>query len=290
MGVMVAGEFGESLRTLTLTCSLCGAVNVRELPYDMLAPDVCSRCVEPFPRALTEPCPDCPPGTAFRQGDPNCSCGGVAVVIARPPDQWIQTFSGRQYWPLDPRPSDVTVEDIAHHLGYICRFSGACRRFYSVAEHSSHVSHVVDAALMYRDDISEDDKRLIVLAAHLHDAEEYVPPHDVARPVKYADECTFLRAVGDRNSAAIFEALGVDRKWLDVPLIKDADNAMLLAEQETIMAPPPAAWVPMDVPADLLELARYRMKLANEHGICGAGSPDKAGWAWLLRYRELTEF
>lgn len=233
-------------------CPVCGARN-----FDTAK--VCVRCVEP-------------------------------LADTRPPDQWIQTFSGRAYWPLQPHAADVSVEDIAHHLGYICRFSGAPRRFYSVAEHSTHVGHVVDAALMYRDDISEEDKRQIVLAAHLHDAPEYVPPHDVARPVKYADECKFLREVEARNEAAIFEALGVDRKWLTVPLIKDADNAMLLAEQEAIMAPPPMPWVPMDVPDDLLTVARYRMKLANEHGVGGSSSPDKAGLAWLLRYRELTEF
>lgn len=239
-----------------ITCSLCGATN-----FDTAK--TCTRCVEPLP-----------PTDPYR-------------LEAH---QWIQTFSGQAYWPLNPRAADVRIEDIAHHLGYVCRFSGACRRFYSVAEHSTHVGHVVDAALMFRDDISAEDKRQIVLAAHLHDAEEFVPPHDVARPVKYSDDCTFLREMGRRNEAAVFEALGVDLKWLELPLIKDADNAMLLAEQATIMAPPPMAWVPMDVPDDLLDIAHYRMKLANEHGVGGSGSPDKASLAWLLRYRELTEF
>jgi hypothetical protein len=56
---------------------------------------------------------------------------------------WIQTFTGRQYWPLDPREGDVYIEDIAHALSLQCRFTGHCRSFYSVAEHCVRVSHVV---------------------------------------------------------------------------------------------------------------------------------------------------
>lgn len=256
----MAGDFDEPLRTLALTCA-CGARNERDLPYNMVAPDKCWACGQPL-----HPTPE------------------------RPASQWIQTFSGLQYWPLDPRAADVRVEDIAHHLGNICRFSGACRRFYSVAEHSSHVSHVVDAALMFRQDVDEETKRRLVLLAHLHDAAEYVPPHDVARPVKYADECAFLREVERRNEAAIFEALGVADIVDTDGLIKQADNAMLIAEQEALMGEPPAAWESLVVDGALLEVARYRMMLANKHGVSGAGSPEKAGRAWLLRYHELTEF
>lgn len=49
---------------------------------------------------------------------------------------WIQTYTGRRFWPADPRPEDVFIEDIAHALSMLCRFGGHCLRFYSVAEHS----------------------------------------------------------------------------------------------------------------------------------------------------------
>jgi len=29
---------------------------------------------------------------------------------------FIATFSGRAFWPFDPRPEDVVIEDIAHAL------------------------------------------------------------------------------------------------------------------------------------------------------------------------------
>jgi hypothetical protein len=49
---------------------------------------------------------------------------------------WIQTYTGRRFWPADPRPEEVFIEDIAHALSMLCRFGGHCLRFYSVAEHS----------------------------------------------------------------------------------------------------------------------------------------------------------
>lgn len=48
---------------------------------------------------------------------------------------WILTFTGRRFYPLDPRPEDVCLEDIAHALSLICRYNGHSRFFYSVAEH-----------------------------------------------------------------------------------------------------------------------------------------------------------
>lgn len=52
---------------------------------------------------------------------------------------WIQTFTGRKFYPLDPRPEEIFVEDIAHALARQCRFAGHVKRFYSVAEHSFYV-------------------------------------------------------------------------------------------------------------------------------------------------------
>lgn len=34
---------------------------------------------------------------------------------------WIQTYKGIDFYPFDPRPEDVDIEDIAHALSLQCR-------------------------------------------------------------------------------------------------------------------------------------------------------------------------
>lgn len=82
---------------------------------------------------------------------------------------WMQTFTGKQFYPLDPRPEDIDIRDIAHALSMQCRYAGHCLRFYSTAEHSVHLSFAVEPEFR--------------MAALLHDGgEAYLP--DMVRPTK----------------------------------------------------------------------------------------------------------
>ncbi len=82
---------------------------------------------------------------------------------------WMQTCSGLKIWPMDPRPEEICLNDIAHALSMICRFSGHTKKFYSVAEHSVFVSHHV--------------KSENAIYGLLHDSSEaYIS--DIIRPVK----------------------------------------------------------------------------------------------------------
>lgn len=218
---------------------------------------ICKSCVQEFDLATGHDCPGLFPPPARRGG-------------------WIQTFTGRQYWPLDPRADEVYVEDIAHHLSLLCRYTGACSRFYSVAEHSVHVSHIVEQA---------GGDQALVRAALLHDASEAYC-NDIARPVKRAIEG--YEAIETANTVAIASALNVALVTLADAPIKQADNAMLLAEAEVLMRPPPVPWSVPDVPPEMLEVARYRMRMAQEHGVGGAAGPSFAERAFLGRYQELT--
>lgn len=47
-------------------------------------------------------------------------------------------------WPLDPKPEDIHIEDIAHGLSNTCRYSGQVLGYYSVAQHCVHVSEIVE--------------------------------------------------------------------------------------------------------------------------------------------------
>lgn len=141
---------------------------------------------------------------------------------------WMQTFTGRQFWPLDPRASDITVEDIAHSLALQCRFGGHCLRFYSVAEHSVLVSRAVAPRF--------------AMWGLLHDAAEaYVL--DVVRPLK--PHLPGYREIEDRVMVAICECFGLD--YLTNPFampseVKAVDNRILLAERDQNMLPTSHVW------------------------------------------------
>jgi hypothetical protein len=142
---------------------------------------------------------------------------------------WIQTYTGKAFYPLDPRPEDVDIVDIAHALGNLCRFNGHCLRFYSVAEHSVLLSRAVTPEH--------------ALWALLHDAAEaYLA--DVPRPTKrmlptYVD-------MESRVMSAIAARIGLAG---DIPqAVKDADLRILTDERLKIMAPPPRQWSTDGVP------------------------------------------
>jgi uncharacterized protein len=54
---------------------------------------------------------------------------------------YIETYTGIKFYPLDPRLDEICIEDIAHSLSLQCRFNGHCDIFYSVAEHSVRCLH-----------------------------------------------------------------------------------------------------------------------------------------------------
>lgn len=133
---------------------------------------------------------------------------------------WICTFSGIRYFPADPIPADVRIVDIAHALAYQCRYTGHCKKFYSVGEHSVLVSEVVPPEH--------------ALTALMHDAPEaYI--HDISGPLKRS--LPDYRAIEAKNWIAI-----ADKYRLPAVLpacVKSADIAVLLAEMKVLMPPMP---------------------------------------------------
>jgi len=147
---------------------------------------------------------------------------------------WIQTYTGRQFWPLDPRPEDVHIKDIAHALSNICRYTGHVREFYSVAEHSVRVSRIVPEEH--------------ALWGLMHDASEaYIC--DVARPVKrFPGFGELYRQIEDRLMECICERFRMDPS-MD-PSVKTADNILLHTERRDLMARLPQPWRDSVAPLD----------------------------------------
>lgn len=136
---------------------------------------------------------------------------------------WIQTASGRPFFPADPRPDEVHIEDIAHALARLCRYGGHCLRFYSVAEHCVLLSRVAEGPFK--------------LWALLHDASEaYLL--DVPTPLKpmlggYKEaEARIMRAIELRFGL-----------FFGVPAaVKALDRAILMDERAQNMAPSAIPW------------------------------------------------
>lgn len=136
---------------------------------------------------------------------------------------WIQTYSGNAFYPLDPRADEVILEDVAHALSLKCRFGGHCRRFYSVAQHAVLVSRLVPEECG--------------LEALHHDDSEYVLP-DVPSPVK--PYLWGFKAAELRVARAISEAFGLSDSMY--PVIKNADRRILVDEIKALMAPSKKGW------------------------------------------------
>lgn len=140
----------------------------------------------------------------------------------------ITTFTGIEFAPLSPRLEDIDIRDIAHGLSNLCRFSGQCRKFYSVAEHSVFVSLLTPPKY--------------ALGALLHDASEAYGLNDVAGPIKPF----FPEYVQAENKLQGLVYL----KWMIngdeyMTAIKNADRIALLYEQEWLfrgVLPHPFLW------------------------------------------------
>lgn len=82
------------------------------------------------------------------------------------------TYTGLHFWPLDPRPSEISIRDIARALSQKVRFAGQISGLYTVAQHSVYVADMVAR-------INLGDERY----ALMHDAAEaYVG--DMVTPLK----------------------------------------------------------------------------------------------------------
>lgn len=154
--------------------------------------------------------------------------------IPRGDFDWIWTASGRKFWPLDPRPEEIFIEDVASHLSKICRFLGACEPEYSVAEHSVRVAHLVERELR-RLGRAEKEIRRLTLDGLLHDASEaYLC--DLARPTKGSAQLGRLYRGHEAGiMRAVAQRFGVSDAKPSV--VAWADDVLLVTEFRDLMPP-----------------------------------------------------
>jgi len=144
---------------------------------------------------------------------------------------WIQVHTGRPFWPLDPRPEDFDILDIAQGLSLQCRFGGQSAVYYSVAQHSVFVSEICER------EAADDLKRTTALAGLLHDASEAFIS-DIPRPVK--KHLPEFQAIEDRLWKAVQERWELcddeGKPLFDDPLVWRADDLALATEKRDLMS------------------------------------------------------
>lgn len=133
----------------------------------------------------------------------------------------IQTAAGRYFDLLRPNDNHFGIEEIAHALSHICRFTGHTREHYSVAQHSWLVSWLVPAQF--------------ALHGLLHDAAEAFVG-DVSSPLKR--QMPTYQWIEQGVESAVLNRFGL-YGWPDdsYRAVKQADLVALVTEQRDLMPP-----------------------------------------------------
>jgi len=144
--------------------------------------------------------------------------------------EWFVTYTGRRFYPFDPRVADIDIKDIAHSLSLQTRWLGHCKTHYSIASHSLACARVAEMGAQPPE---------VVRWCFMHDASEaYVG--DVIRPIKRSlwvadgpntveDIRMFpFKTVEDRIHKLIAERFKLP--WSMPAMVHEIDNRMLMTE------------------------------------------------------------
>jgi hypothetical protein len=146
----------------------------------------------------------------------------------------IDTFTGKWVNPENVSEGDISIYDIAHSLSLLCRFTGHCKWFYSVGQHSINVAYILGKRSLGFDYETKDNMRLTMLAGLLHDAAEAYMG-DIARPIKalFSKYTRQIKEVEDRLMGVIVKKFGLS--GADWQYVKKADNLMVVTEAYQLM-------------------------------------------------------
>lgn len=172
---------------------------------------------------------------------------------------FITTFTGKKVNPLDLRPEDIDIRDIAHHLACLNRFVGALRRPVSIAQHSVFVSRLLDGTGWEKEGL-------------FHDASEtYLG--DVTKWIKRSPQMAAYREAEQQAWFTICKALHlrVNGDPDFCPVVREADDLMVRFENLRGMSNP----------QHMFELASHPRPTQEEIERVGAWSP----WTWQASER-----
>jgi hypothetical protein len=142
---------------------------------------------------------------------------------------WTQTFTGKPFWPLDARPEDIDIRDVAHALSLVNRYNGHTPEPYSVAQHSVLVSY----ACMDLPEYQDGDEFLGLM----HDTPESNIGDMISPMKKFVSQ--YLEA--EKNLWAVY----CRKFWMPLqlpPSVLKADLTVLAAEADRFFPVRPMDW------------------------------------------------
>ena len=142
----------------------------------------------------------------------------------------ITTYTGIEFYILDPRPEEVADVDIAHALSLLCRGNGHYKQFYSVGQHSLNCLAEARARGL--------SPRLL-MACLMHDGSEaYIS--DITRPVK--QYLPTYREYERAIQSMLFTHYGVPNLSAEeLQLVAEIDDTVLYYEFVALHKMPPGA-------------------------------------------------
>lgn len=138
---------------------------------------------------------------------------------------YITTYSGIHFYPLQPEADKIYIEDIAHALSLICRGNGHVKHFFSVGQHCINCAMEAEA---------RGYSRRVRLACLLHDASEaYLS--DVPGPFKKSMPA--YRELEQRMLDIIYgKYLGSPLTEAEAVLVKVIDEDMLYFDLRELLS------------------------------------------------------
>ena len=173
---------------------------------------------------------------------------------------FIITYKKIEFWPLDPRESEINIEDIAHALSLLCRYNGHCKFMYSIAEHSIRVSYILPPEL--------------ALCGLLHDASEaYLS--DIPSPTKIF--MPQYKEWENNIQSVVYRKFGLPE--VESIKVKEADRILLVTEMRDLL---PSGLMPN------WEVAKQGI-IPLEKRINRTMSPKVSEKIFLNRFEELVD-
>lgn len=151
-------------------------------------------------------------------------------ALAKAKRFWIQTFTGRKFYPLEPKVGELDLLDQAIPLSRICRYGGHTDRHYSVAEHAWRMS--IEAERRGYDDT-------VRKWCLIHDnAEAYLG--DMVRPLKAHPAMKPYRDAEEHLKKMIAVWCGLPET--EPPQVMELDRSIYSVEAPTLKSPMHPEW------------------------------------------------